>query len=169
MNNVISIYIVRFIILILTQVLLLSHINFLGNINPYLYILFIILYPIKNNRMLFIFIAFLLGLCIDMFLDTGGIHALATLCIAYIRPVVLKFSFGSVYDHQTVKFSSIDFGKRLVYITILTFVHHLILFLLDVFNFSKIILVLTNTLYTSIFTIVLCILVSIIFSRSNKK
>jgi len=169
MNNLFSIHTVRFIILVLIQVLLLSHINFMGYITPYLYILFILLYPIKNNRMLFVFLSFLLGLSVDMFLDSGGMHAAATLTISYIRPVALKFSFGSVYEHQTIKFSAIDFGQRLTYITILTIVHHFILFSLDIFNFSKILLVLKNTLFSSIFTIILCVLISIIFSSANKK
>ena len=93
MNNVIITHIVRFIALVLIQALVLNHINFLGYINPYIYILFIILFPIKNNRILFIFLAFLLGLSIDLFLDSGGVHAAASVTISYIRPVILKFSF----------------------------------------------------------------------------
>lgn len=169
MTNLFSVHTLRFIILLLTQVLVLSHINFMGYINPYLYILFIILFPIKNNRLLFILLSFLLGLLVDMFLDSGGIHAAASVTIAFIRPAALKFSFGAIYEHQAVKFSNIDFGQRLTYISILTVIHHFILFLLEIFNFSKIILVLKNTLFSSIFTIILCVLIAIIFSRNEKK
>lgn len=169
MTSLFSIHSVRFIVLLLLQVLVLSHINFMGYVNPYLYILFIILYPIKNNRMVFILLSFLLGLFVDMFLDSGGIHAAASVTIAFIRPAALKTSFGAVYEHQALKFSAIDVGQRITYITILTFIHHLILFLLEFFNFSKILLVLKSTLFSSIFTIILCVLVTIIFSRSNKK
>ncbi|WP_299890243.1 rod shape-determining protein MreD [uncultured Lacinutrix sp.] len=169
MTSIFSIHTIRFIVLLLVQVLILSHINFMGYINPYLYILFIILFPIKNNRLIFILLSFLLGLLIDMFLDSGGIHAAASVTIAFIRPAALKFSFGAVYEHQAVKFSSIDFGQRITYITILTVIHHFILFSLEIFNFSKIILVLKNTLFSSIFTIILCVLVTIIFSRNEKK
>ncbi|AEH01368.1 rod shape-determining protein MreD [Lacinutrix sp. 5H-3-7-4] len=169
MTSLFSIHTVRFILLLLLQVLVLSHVNFMGYINPYLYILFIALYPIKNNRMLFILISFLLGLFIDMFLDSGGMHAAAAVTIAFIRPAALKFSFGAIYEHQAVKFSNTDFGQRLSYFTILTIIHHFVLFLLDFFNFSKIILILKNTLYSSIFTIILCVLVTIIFSRNEKK
>ena len=77
MNNIVAANITRFIILVLIQVLVLININFLGYINPYIYILFIILFPIKNNRLLFIFLSFLLGLTVDLFLDSGGVHAAA--------------------------------------------------------------------------------------------
>ncbi|WP_452225213.1 rod shape-determining protein MreD [Lacinutrix chionoecetis] len=169
MTNIFSIHTIRFIGLIVLQVLVLSHINFMGYINPYIYILFIILYPVKNNRLLFILLSFLLGLFVDMFLDSGGVHAAASVTIAFIRPAALKFSFGAVYEHQTIKFGSIDFGQRFTYITILTVIHHFILFSLEIFNFSKILFVLKNTLFSSIFTIILSVLLIIIFSGTNKK
>lgn len=169
MTKLLSKHTIRFILLILLQVLFFCEIRFLGYINPYPYILFVLLFPVKNNRMIFLLLSFLLGLLIDICLDSGGIHAAATLTIAYIRPVVLKFIFGAVYEHQTVKFSSVDFGQRISYIAIITIVHHFILFSLEIFNFSKILLVLKNTLFSGIFTIILCLLITLIFSGSNKK
>jgi hypothetical protein len=167
MNSIIFTHTFRFIILALLQVLVLSHINFLGYLNPYVYILFILLYPLKNNRIIFLLVSFLLGLTIDMFMDSGGVHAAACVTIAFIRPFVLKFSFGAVYDHQTMKFGNVEFGSKLTYITILTIIHQFILFSLEIFNFSKIILILQYTLFSSIFTIIICVLTTIIFSRRN--
>ena len=158
----------RFIILVLVQVLILNHINFMGYINPYIYILFIILYPANNNRTLFIFLAFLLGLCVDVFSDSGGVHAAACVTIAYIRPVFLKFSFGTVYDYQSIKFDQIDFGNRLTYFSALVFIHHLMMFSLEIFNISKIILILEKTLFSGIFTIILCLIITILFSPKRK-
>ncbi len=158
----------RFIVLALVQVLVLNHINFLGYINPYLYILFIILFPINNNRILFLFLSFLLGLVIDIFSDSGGVHAAACVSIAYIRPVILKFSFGSLYDHQTIKFGNMEFGSLLGYISILTIIHHFILFFLEIFNISKIMLTLQKTLFSSIFTILLCIIIIFLFNKKER-
>ncbi len=168
MNNLLSIHTIRFIALILLQVLLFNNINFMGYINPMVYILFIILFPVKNNKTLFLFLSFLLGLIIDIFMDSGGINATATLVTAFIRPAVLKFSFGAVYEHQALKFNNIDFGQKITYITLLTVTHHIIYFSLEIFNTSKIILVLQNTLFSSIFTIILCVLITTIFSTKSK-
>ncbi|MCO4820675.1 MAG: rod shape-determining protein MreD [Flavobacteriaceae bacterium] len=168
MNNVISLHIVRFIVLILVQAIVLNNINFLGYINPYLYILFILLYPAKNNRMLFIFISFLLGLGVDLFSDSGGVHAAACVTIAYMRPVVLKFAFGTSYDYQTIKFSLTEFGQRLTYFSILIIVHHIILFSLEIFNSTKILLILKKSLFSGVFTLLLCLLITVLFSRKNK-
>jgi rod shape-determining protein MreD len=168
MNNVTTINTVRFILLVLAQSLVLNNINFLGYINPYIYILFIILFPIKNNRMLFIFLSFLLGLSVDLFLDSGGVHAAACVTIAYVRPLILKFSFGMIYEHQTIKFSNTEFGQRLTYFSIIIFIHHLLLFSLEIFNASNILLILKKTLLSGIFTILLCLLITVLFSSKRK-
>lgn len=168
MNRLITINIVRFFILLLVQVLICNHINFMGYINPYIYILFVAFYPIQNNRPLFLVFSFLLGLFVDLFSDSGGIHAAAALTIAYARPIALKFSFGSLYQHTNIKFDAIDLGAKITYIILLTILHHIILFSLEVFSISKTILVLQKTLFSSIFTILLCVILSIIFSRDTK-
>ncbi len=167
MNSIVGINTARFILLVLLQVLVLNHINFLGYINPYIYILFIILYPVKNNSSLFIFLSFLLGLCVDIFSDSGGVHAAASVTIAFLRPGFLKSVFGALYEHQTIKFSNIDLAPKVSYIALVTIVHHFILFTLEIFSLSKIILIAQKTLFSSIFTIIICILVTIIFTRKN--
>lgn len=168
MTSNISLNIIRFVVLVLVQVLVLNHINFLGNINPYIYILFIALYPIKKDGLLFLILAFFLGLSVDLFSDSGGVHAAASVLIAYIRPIILKFSFGAMYEHQTIKFGTTDIGQRITYLTILTVIHHFVLFSLEIFNSSKIPLILKKSLFSSIFTIILCLLITILFSRRSR-
>ena len=108
MNSLTFNSIIRFVVLILAQALLFNNINFMGYVNPYPYILFILLFPINNNRTLFVFLSFMLGLFVDIFSNSGGVHAAACVTIAYIRPAVLKFAFGMIYEHQTIKFSNTD-------------------------------------------------------------
>ena len=74
LNNLIFVNTVRFLLLVLVQVLLLNQINLFGYVNPYLYLLFIIIYPFTGNKSLLIFLSFLLGLFVDFFSDSGGIQ-----------------------------------------------------------------------------------------------
>lgn len=160
--------IIRFVVLILAQALIFNHINFIGSVNPYPYILFVLLFPINNNRVLFIFLSFVLGLFVDIFSDSGGVHAAACVAIAFARPPILKFAFGMVYEHQNIKFSNTEFGNRMIYFLILIILHHLILFSLEIFNISNILLILKKTLFSSVFTLILCILISVLFSRKQR-
>lgn len=168
MNNLFSISVVRFFVLVIVQVLICNHINFLGYINPYIYIIFIILYPIKNDRLLLLISSFLLGLTIDIFSDSGGVHAAACVAVAYARPVILKYAFGMLYEHQNIRFGNAELGSLLGYVSIFTIIHHFILFSLEIFNVSKILIILQKTLFSSIFTIILSILIILIFSRNRK-
>jgi len=167
MNKDFLIHTGKFIILVLAQVLVLNYINFLGYLNPYIYIIFILSAPITINRGLFLFLSFLLGLSIDLFGDSGGIHASACLIIAYTRPVILRTAFGLSYEFQTVKLSNVRFGERLIYVSLIVLIHHLILFSLEFFNFSHILLIAKKTLFSSLFTITITMLVLLLFRKSN--
>ena len=49
MGKIIIVNIIRFILLFVLQIMIFSKINFLGYINPYLYVLFILLFPVVLN------------------------------------------------------------------------------------------------------------------------
>ncbi len=158
----------RFIALLLVQVVVCNNINFLGYINPYIYIVFIFLFPIRDSRIVLLLVSFLLGMLVDMFSDSGGVHAAAAVTLAYARPLLLKISFGMLYEHQSVKFSNTDIGSLITYVGLGTLLHHFILFSLEVFNISNILLILKKTLFSGIFTIILSILIIVLFSRNKK-
>ena len=80
----------RFIILIAVQVLVLNHVEISGYINPFLYVLFILMLPIRIPRLFLLVIAFATGLCVDLFSNTAGMHAAACVLMAYFRPGWLK-------------------------------------------------------------------------------
>ena len=156
MNNIIK-NIISAIAFILIQCLILNNINFLNSINPLLYIYIIVYFPIINNRIIFILFSFLYGLSIDIFTDSAAVHAAACVSLAYFRPIFLKLIFGMTYIHQVIKFKNIDLKQNLFYISSLTLFHHFILF----FNSSKLILVFEKAIFTSIFTILLIILLNL--------
>lgn len=168
MNSSILSNILRFVGLILIQVLLLNNINFLGYINPYPYILFLLLYPFNTNQSLFLLLAFALGVSIDIFEDSGGIHAAACLVAAFIRPNLLRFSFGISYDHQTLRLSSTPLGARISYVALMVVIHHLVLFSLEMFSFSHLLLIGKKVLFSSIFTVIVIFLSIALFSKKYR-
>ena len=93
-NSTFFFNVLRFILLVLVQVLVFNNLNFFGYINPLVYILFLYWYPIKQNRTTFIILCFLLGLFVDIFSDTLAINAAATATIAYLRPTIMRFVFS---------------------------------------------------------------------------
>ncbi|MEL4455602.1 rod shape-determining protein MreD [Lutimonas vermicola] len=148
-----------FIGLILLQVIVLNNINFLGYINPYFYIFFIFLYPIRKDDVFILILSFLLGLSIDIFSDSGGINAAATLFIAFIRIPVLQSVIGKrEIEYGTMTIFKLPFPKMFLYVLVLTFIHHFIVFGMEYFKWSKFGIILINTVLTSIFTIILTLI-----------
>ena len=82
--------IISFILLVLVQVLALNNIQFLGYINPYIYILFILSLPVRLPQWITLLLGFVLGLTIDTFSNTMGTHAFATVLIAFLRNGIIK-------------------------------------------------------------------------------
>ncbi len=143
------------ILLILLQLLLFNNIQFSGFINPYVYIMIVLLLPSTLPAWLLLLISFLTGLVIDLFMGSPGMHASATLFAGFSRPYVLTiisprdgYEPGSELSMQT-------YGLRwfLVYTGIIVIIHHTALFYLEVFRFSGFFRTALRVLLSSVFTI----------------
>lgn len=154
--------------LLTAQILVFNNINFLGYINPYPYILFILLFPINGNKNTLLLTSFLLGLTLDIFCNSGGIHATASTFLAYIRPNLFRFSFGVSYEYQTIKITDKITSERLLLLLIAIVLHHFILFSLEIFRLNLFFLILSKTLFTTIATFIVS-LVILFFLKTNKR
>lgn len=157
MSSTVIINIFRFILLLAMQVVIFNRMDLFGFVNPYPYILFILLYPVNGSKAGLLISSFFLGLIMDMFLNSGGSHAVACVCLAYFRPAIFKFSFGVSYEYQTIKINERLSPERFSFILISVVTHHLILYLLEIFRFSLILDILIRTVLSTVFTLILCI------------
>ena len=168
MNSALLVNIFRFILLLAVQIIIFNNMNFLGYIILFPYILFIILYPVNGNKSGLVVASFILGLIMDMFSNSGGIHATACLVLAYFRPAIFKFAFGLSYEYQTVKLNDVLTPERFSFILLSVVIHHFTLFILEAFQFSFIFDILIRTLLSTIFTIIICIII-IYLIKPNKR
>lgn len=168
MNSNFILNFIRFIVLLAIQIVVLEQIEFGGWINPYLYILFIILYPINSNKSGFITASFCLGLVMDMFSDSGGVHATACLLLAYFRPGFLKFAFGLSYEYQTIRIADKLSVDRFTFIMSAILFHHFVLFALELYRIDLFYQLITRTLLSTIFTFILCV-ISIYLIKPSKR
>jgi rod shape-determining protein MreD len=152
--------IVRFFTVILLQVLLLDNVQMGGYLNPYFYVIFIILLPFEVPNWLLLSLAFLLGLSIDFFNGTPGMHAAASVFMAFVRPFILKnFSPRDGYESGTfpgIHYYGIEWFTK--YAVILILAHHFFLFFIEAFRFSDILFTLTRIILSTILTSVIIVL-----------
>jgi uncharacterized protein YacL len=110
-----------------------------------------------------------LGLSIDFFSDSGGIHAFSTLFIAYIRLFFIKVYFRKTpLDYPFFKLKDESFGKVFNFTITLTIIHHLIYFSFANFSFQNLSIVFLNTLFSCIFTLILFFLGTYIFTKKEQ-
>ncbi|MCW0483632.1 rod shape-determining protein MreD [Gaoshiqia sediminis] len=160
MSKAIGKYVIMWVVLVLLQVLLLNHIQISGYINPYLYILFILLLPFDTPKYLLLILGFLLGLNVDIFSNTPGIHASATTFLAFIRPAVIRLiSSRDVLELNTPpRLGSLGFHWFFKYSLILVLAHHFFLFYVEVFTLKGFIFTFFRSVLSSAFTLVLIII-----------
>lgn len=160
-----------FIVLALTEIFVVSRFNIHFYVNPHIYPLFIIILPVFTNRHLIIFLGFLLGFTIDQFLGTGGLHAAATLIMAYLRSVLLgafapREGYGKE-DFLTIgKFGLVNF---LFYCGFMILIHHFFLFFLELFTFKNFLFTLIRTLASSALSLLFILGLHFLFSRRAGK
>lgn len=164
-DNIISIF--QFFLLLFLQSFLINQINLFGFINPNLYLLFLIVYRLDANPTLLIILGFALGLLLDLLTQGAGGHTIASLTIAFLRPFIIRFSFGVNYDVPMGMIKGSLLTQRLLYLLLIIFVHHLVLFITIYFSFENILSILKNTLFTSFFTFILVYICLGLYKEKN--
>jgi rod shape-determining protein MreD len=160
MIRLILYYLWRFLALVLVQVLVLNQVQLGSFINPFLYLYFLLILPVQTPKLLLLPLAFLIGIAIDMFQNTPGIHASASLVLVYIRPKWLTI-LSPREGYETDATPSIHrFGLAwfITYAAILVIAHHFILFFLEIFRFTEILSTLYRILLSSGVTLLLIIM-----------
>lgn len=168
MNSALLVNIARFILLLAAQILVFNNMNFLGYINPYPYILFIILYPVNGNKTGLLLASFVLGIIMDMFCNSGGVHAASCLVLAYYRPYIFKFAFGLSYEYQTVKLNDVITPERFSFILIAVIIHHFTMVLLEVFRLNFLWEIMLKTIFSTLFTILISIIIIYIIKPKKR-
>lgn len=153
-------YFARFLLLVFLQVLVLDHIRLSGYINPYLYVLFLAILPFETPGWLMLILGFILGLTIDMFEHTPGMHAAACVFTAFVRKYLLKFMEPRDGYPTNARPVASHMGLRwfVFYTAILILLHHLFLFYTEMFRFSEFFHTLLRVFLSFIFTMVLVVL-----------
>jgi rod shape-determining protein MreD len=150
-----------FIILILLQVLLFNNIQFSGYVNPYVYIMFILLLPIEIPSWLLLLLSFITGFIIDIFTGSPGMHSSATVLAGFVRPYVLRLvSPRDGYEpNSSPSMLTYGFAWFLSYALLIVFVHHIALFYLEVFRFTDFFRTMLRVLLSSLFSIAFILLI----------
>jgi rod shape-determining protein MreD len=143
------------IILILMQILLFNNIQFSGYVNPYIYVMIILILPAVTPPWLILVVAFLTGLVVDLFSGSPGMHSSATLLAGFSRQYVLRIISPRDGYESGSDLSMKVYGVRwfFIYTSVIVLIHHTFLFYLEVFRLSDFFRTFLRVLLSSAFTI----------------
>jgi len=160
-------YSIVFIVSVLLQVLIFNNVLILRMISPFFYILFIILLPFYTPRALLLFLSFALGMTVDIFTNTPGVHASACLLTGFLRPVVLQVisSRETLESVSAPRVDNMGLNWFAGYTTFLVITHHLFLFFIEAFTFESFYITLLRVIFSSVLSIVLIVLSQFIIFR----
>ena len=155
------------ILLILLQVLLFNNIQFSGYVNPYIYILFILLLPFEIPSWLLLMLSFGTGLILDFFSGSPGMHTSATVLTGFVRPYILRV-ISPRDGYESGSPSSLVYGFRwfFIYTVLIVAIHHTVLFYIEVFRFADFFRTMLRVLLSSLFTVIFILLIEL-YRRSR--
>lgn len=149
--------------LFLLQVLILNRIHWFGVATPFLYLYFILTLDHNMSRSQLMLWAFFLGLAIDIFSNTFGVHAAASTFIAFVRPSILRLFFireeNEIYEPG---FRAMGRSVFFYYTLVCSLLHHTVVFLLEFFSFSHVGLMLLHIGASTLLTTLMIMTVELI-------
>jgi len=93
-----------------------------------------------------------------MFSNTVGMHAFASVFLAFCRPYVISsLASGDQFDHPEPRVTDMDFRWFLLYTVILVFLHHVVLFFVEVFRFTSFFSTMFTVIISSLLTTTLIV------------
>lgn len=139
MNNTANLFrlAVIFVAVMTLQVVVFDNMDFLGLCNPFIYIIFIMRVPLGCPNILLMLMAAVAGLVVDLASNTPGMHMMACVLIARLRPFLLRlisfrnapYKEGEMPDART--YGTLWFLR---YTLLMVSVHHVTLFLVEQFD-----------------------------------
>ena len=164
--------IIRFVLFILFQVYVLNKIPPLHQfIVPYLYFLYILWLPFNMNRFWLLVVSFFFGLSLDYFTGTYGLHAAPCVLIAYIRPFLLNLLIPKDTTEQSYiepGHKSMGWAPYALYVSILSFVHHFYLVLIEWLQFGNFMYFIGKVAGTTAISLLMIFLVEMLFARKGR-
>ena len=149
---------VRYVIVMILQVLLFDQLQLWGACHPYIYVLCLLMMPITLPHSLSMILGAVIGLVMDVFCNSLGVHMAACILLMFIRPYLIG-AIVNDKDRLNEQISSRTIGMEALikYVVIGVLIHHLTVFSLDAWSFSHIWFVLLETLVSSIVTTLIII------------
>jgi hypothetical protein len=159
------------IFVILLQGLVLNNVFIFGGYGtPLVYVIFVLVLPFDMPKWLLYLASFSLGLAIDSFTNTGGMHASACVTLAFSRIKLIKLLTprDGYETGSSPSVANLGLSWWIIYSGILIFIHHFWLFAIEIFRITALSQIFFRMIASSIFTFTILLVTQYLRSRKNR-
>ena len=170
MINQIPINLLRFLLLLLAQLLIFSNVNFSSFINPYVFPLFILLLPFETPRWLLMLMGFAAGLGLEIFLGSMAMHAAAGLLIGYLRPFLISIITpkGTEFEISPNVYAQ-GLAWFVVYLGVATTIYLTFYFLMEAATFLNLFFLVLKIILSVIMSVAFMLIFLYLFSSKKQR
>ncbi len=155
------------VLIFLVQVLVLKDIVLYGYAFCFLYVFLILLLPMDMNPLAQLISAFVIGILVDVFYNTPGLHASACVLMVFLKVYWLQIMTPSGGYDSGARINVRTQGLQwfLGYSFPLILAHSLVLFFVEASGFSMFWSTLGKAFYSALFTLVMILIVQYLFYK----
>jgi hypothetical protein len=138
---------------------------------PYFYFVFILWLPFKMGRSALLLISFSVGMVVDMFFKTPGLHAAACVLIAFVRPFLINLLLpkeATDWGNEEPSKKTMGPVPYATYLVILTLLHHFYLILLEWMQFGSFLYFIGKLVATTLISLFLIMIADLFLNRKSK-
>ncbi len=148
-------YILFFVAVVLLQALLFDNLLFSGLVVPLYYVVFVILLPVKMERLWLLLLGVVMGVVMDVSMGTAGLNTIATTAVAFVRPWIMQMTIGKDVAHESIPYGgAIDDKSFLLYAALLVVAHQMLFFGFESLG-SHLLFTLGKIIISSVVTVIL--------------
>lgn len=152
-----------FVILILIQGIIIGQIQASRYAVPLIYVIFLLKLPSDTGRKELLLYAFFIGLGVDVFGNTPGLNATASLWLAMARPLLLRWQTSRDAAESFVPgIRSMHFGPYLRYVLPSVLLHAFVLNFVDAFSVARMQQILFATAADTLATVILIMIIELV-------
>lgn len=159
-----------FFVYLALQVMLMKNLVLFHTAFCFIYIAFILFLPIETNTLLLMVLGFFMGIAVDIFYDSLGLHASALVLVAFVRNFwLMRIAPQGGYDAgegPTLAANGIQWF--LVYTLPILLVHHFVLFFIEAGGFGLLGYTLLKIFFSTIFTLVSILLLQYLLPKAHR-
>ncbi|MAH59757.1 MAG: hypothetical protein ACPG8J_05090 [Flavobacteriaceae bacterium] len=161
-------FIAYFFLLPILQMIVFNQFGLGSQLVPHVTLLFLIFYPTDSDQTLYLLVAFLYGLYLDILHSTMGLQAAACVTVAFFRPFIITSVFGKNYGYVNIRLQQTSLLALSAYCLNIVLIHHLVYYVFGVSSWTQWLQIIQQFIFGSLYTLLFLIAIMFLLQKNKQ-